>query len=284
MRSPWTAPVLLVLLAVSACTSEQPSAPPPSVPSPSGLSPSATASASAAPIRSAGLAQRCGSPDVPSTLHRIRSTDGVTLSAASIGTGPRAVVLLHQSDGDACGWWSFGGPWLAAQGYRVLMLELRCFGESTCPGPQQIGERLADVRAAASWLRATGARTVSVVGVSMGGTIAAAAGADPRVAANAVVDVSGELTSTPVQASPPLSARDAVPRLRSRLLYLTAAQDLGVDHTADLTLLARAPAGHVTTTVVPDSGDHGWALLTTDGQTPSRWARDLAAFLRTAPA
>src|SRR5690348_16149959 len=102
MRSPWTAPVLLLLLAVSACTSEPPSAPPPSVPA-SGPSPSsATASASAAPIRSAGLARRCGAPDVPSTLHRIRSTDGVTLSAASIGTGPRAVVLLHQSDGDAC--------------------------------------------------------------------------------------------------------------------------------------------------------------------------------------
>ena len=273
--------MLLVLLAVSACTSGgSPSATPP--PSPS-LSPSASPS-SQDPIRSAGLAQRCGAPDVPSTLHRLRSTDGVVLSAASIGTGPRAVVLLHQSDGDACGWWSFGGPWLAGQGYRVLMLELRCFGESTCPGSQQIGERLADVRAAAAWLRATGARTVSVVGVSMGGTIAAAAGADPRVAANAVVDMSGELTSTPVQASPPLSARDAIPHLRSRLLYLTAAQDLGVDHTADLTLLSRAPAGHVTTTVVPDSGDHGWALLTTDGHTPSRWARALAAFLRTAPA
>ena len=278
--------MLLVLLAVSACTSEPPSAPPPSVPAsaPSPSSATASASASAAPIRSAGLARRCGAPDVPSTLHRIRSTDGVTLSAASIGTGPRAVVLLHQSDGDACGWWSFGGPWLAAQGYRVLIVELRCFGESTCPGSHKIGERLADVRAAASWLRATGARTVSVVGVSMGGTIAAAAGADARVAANAVVDVSGELTSTPVQASPPLSARDAVPRLRCRLLYLTAAQDLGVDHTADLTLLARAPAGDVTTTLVPDSGDHGWALLTTDGHTPSRWARALAAFLRTAPA
>ena len=269
--------MLLVLLAVSACTSEQV----PTAPAPTSATASAPRSAtpSPAPIRSAGLAQRCGAPDLPSTLHRIRSTDGVTLSAASIGTGPRAVVLLHQSDGDACGWWSFGGPWLAARGYRVLMLELRCFGESTCPGPQQIGERLADVRAAAAWLRATGARTVSVVGVSMGGTIAAAAGADPRVAADAVVDVSGELTSTAVQASPPLSARDAVPRLRSRLLYLTAAQDLGVDHTADLALLTRAPAGRVTTTVVPDSGDHGWSLLTTDGHTPSRWARTLAAFL-----
>ena len=208
MRSRWTAPVLLVLLAVSACTSGgSPSA---SAPSPSAPSPSATASASPDPIRSAGLAQRCGAPDVPSTLHRLRSTDGVVLSAASIGTGPRAVVLLHQSDGDACGWWSFGGPWLAGQGYRVLIVELRCFGESSCPGSQQIGERLADVRAAAAWLRATGARTVSVVGVSMGGTIAAAAGADPRVAANAVVDVSGELTSTPVQADPrrcPLATR-----------------------------------------------------------------------------
>jgi hypothetical protein len=101
------------------------------------LSPSATASAvcCADPIGRTRPALR--SPDVPSTLHRIRSTDGVTLSAASIGTGPRAVVLLHQSDGDACGWWSFGARWLAAQGYRVLIVELRCFGESTCPGPQQ---------------------------------------------------------------------------------------------------------------------------------------------------
>jgi pimeloyl-ACP methyl ester carboxylesterase len=282
MRSPvrtWI-PLLLALLAVSACTSEEsPGTPAASPVSPT--SPSLSPPVSPAPIRSAGLAQRCGAPDVPSTLHRIRSTDGVTLSAASIGTGPRAVVLLHQSDGNACGWWSFGGPWLAGQGYRVLMLELRCFGESTCPRSQRIGERLADVRVAVAWLRATGARTVSVVGVSMGGAIAVAAGADPRIGADAVVDVSGELTSTPVQASPPLSARDAVPRLRSRLLYLTADQDLGVDHTADLALLARAPTGRVTATVVPGSGDHGWALLSTDGHTATRWARDLEAFLRT---
>ena len=193
-------------------------------------------------------------------------------------------MLLHQSDGDNCGWWSFGGPWLAGKGYRVLMLELRCFGESSCPASDRIGERLADVRAAASWLRATGAHTVSVVGVSMGGTIAVAAGADPRIAAAAVVDVSGALTATQVQSSPPLSARTAIPALRAPLLYLTAAQDLSVDHAADLALLARAPTGRVTTTVVPDSGDHGWSLLTTDGHTPTRSATDLEAFLRTATA
>ena len=274
LRRTWTPLLVLVLLAVPACTSGQAPASPTSRP--------ASTSPSPAPIRSAGLAQRCGPPDLPSTLHRIRSTDGVTLSAASIGTGPRGVVLLHQSDGDNCGWWSFGAPWLAAKGYRVLMLELRCFGESTCPRSQRIGERLADVRAAVRWLRATGARTVSVVGVSMGGTIAVAAGADPGI--TAVVDVSGELTPTQVQSSPPLSARAAVSGLRAPLLYLTAAEDLGVDHAADLALLARAPAGRVTTTVVPDSGDHGWSLLTTDGDTPTRWTRDLEAFLRAATA
>jgi pimeloyl-ACP methyl ester carboxylesterase len=81
------------------------------------------------------------------------------------------------------------------------MVDLRCFGESACPDDaQRIGERLADVRAAAAWLRRAGARTVAVAGVSMGGTIAVA---------------------------------------------------------------------------------HGWSLFTDDGRTPTRWAEQVAAFLRT---
>jgi pimeloyl-ACP methyl ester carboxylesterase len=270
--------VLLLGLLAPACTTGGGDAPPPS-----------TAAASPAPvtspppIRSAGAAQRCGAPDVPSTVQRIRSTDGVTLSATAIGSGPRGVLLLHQSNGDTCGWWAFGGPWLAERGYRVLMVDLRCFGESSCPADTgRIGERLADVRAAAAWLRKAGARTVAVVGVSMGGTIAVAAGADAQVGAAATVDVSGELTDTVVLAAPPLSARTAVPRLRAPLLYLTAADDGGVDHTADTARLGGAPAGIVTSTVVADSGDHGWGLLTTDGRTPSRWAVQIEEFLRTA--
>lgn len=270
-------PIVALLIAVSACTSA-PAEPSPA-PAPSTSRPVAT---TPAPIGSPGLAQRCGSPDQPSTLHRIRSTDGVTLAAASIGTGPRGLVLLHQSDGDSCGWWGFGGPWLAGQGYRVLMVDLRCFGESTCPDdPQRIGERLADVRAAAAWLRKAGARSVAVAGVSMGGTVAVAAGADPEVAAIAVVDVSGELTDTVVRSRPPLSARTAVPVLRAPLLYLTAGNDLGVDATGDAARLDAAPAGRVTSTIVPDSGAHGWSLLTDDGRTPTRWAQQIAAFLRT---
>jgi dienelactone hydrolase len=280
------ASVALVLLAAPACTTGERGAQPTSSASrPVASTPSTTASAggSAAAVRSSGLAQRCGTPDVPSTVHRIRSTDGVTLAAASIGSGPRGVLLLPQSDGDSCGWWSFGGPWLASQGYRVLMLDLRCFGESTCPSrPQKIRERLADVRAATAWLRAAGARSVAVVGVSMGGTVAMAAGADDQVSLAAAVDVSGELTDTVLRSSPPLSARTAVAKLRVPVLYLTAEDDLGVDHAADLRRLEHAPPATVTSTLVPDSGDHGWSLLTTDGTTPSRWALHIEAFLRTA--
>jgi dienelactone hydrolase len=279
------ASLALVLLAAPACTTGEGEAQPTSsVPRPAASSPSASASAggSAAAVRSPGLAQRCGTPDVPSTVHRIRSTDGVTLAAASIGSGPRGVLLLPQSDGDSCGWWSFGGPWLASHGYRVLMLDLRCFGESTCPAPQKIGERLADVRAATAWLRAAGARTVAVVGVSMGGTVAMASGADDQISVAAAVDVSGELTDTVLRSAPPLSARTAVAQLRVPVLYLTAEDDLGVDHAADLRRLEQAPPGTVTSTVVPDSGDHGWSLLTADGTTPSRWALHIEAFLRTA--
>jgi pimeloyl-ACP methyl ester carboxylesterase len=283
------ASVALLLLVAPACTTGERDAQPTSAaPRPAASPPTATASppsGSSPAVRSAGLARRCGPPDVPSTVHRIRSTDGVTLAAASVGSGPRGVLLLPQSDGDSCGWWSFGGPWLAGRGYRVLMVDLRCFGESTCPSrPQKIGERLADVRAAAAWLRAAGARTVAVVGVSMGGTVAIAAAADDQVSAAAAVDVSGELTDTVLRSTPPLSARTAVAHLRAPVLYLTAEQDLGVDHAADLRWLERAPAGTVTSTVVPDSGDHGWSLLTTDGTTPSRWALEMEAFLRTASA
>ena len=276
----WIA-LTVLLAAASACTSGSPEPGPAAAPTSAPPTSAPTTSAAPAPIRSAGLAQRCGAPDVPSAVHRIRSTDGVTLAAATIGTGPRGLLLLHQSDGDSCGWWAFAGPWLAGQGYRVLMVDLRCFGESACPkDPQRLGERLADVRAAAAWLRRAGARTVAVAGVSMGGTIAVAAGADPAVGASAVADVSGELTDTVVLARPPLSARTAVPRLRVPLLYLTAEDDSGVDATGDTGRLDGAPAGLVTRTIVPGSGAHGWSLFTDDGRTPTRWAEQVAAFLR----
>ncbi len=86
----------------------------------------------------------------------------------------RAVVLAHGAQFDKESWGQQARV-LAAAGFRVLAIDFRGYGRSTGPGQEQpLGAPLKlDVLAAVRWLRAAGAKSVSVVGGSMGGTAAA---------------------------------------------------------------------------------------------------------------
>ncbi len=100
--------------------------------------------------------------------------DGGLVHGDLYGTGERGVVLAHGGRFDKESWEPQARA-LAAAGFRVLAIDFRGYGQSRGPGdadPLSAPLHL-DVLAAARYLRANGATTVSAVGGSMGGGAAA---------------------------------------------------------------------------------------------------------------
>ncbi len=98
------------------------------------------------------------------------TADGGVVSADSYGAGEHGVVLAHGGRFNK-GSWEKQAQALAAAGFRVLAIDFRGYGQSRGPGdadPMSAPLHL-DVLAAVRYLRKSGAKTVSVVGGSMGG-------------------------------------------------------------------------------------------------------------------
>ena len=101
------------------------------------------------------------------------TSDGGVVSADSYGAGEHAVVLAHGGRFNK-GSWEKQAQALAAAGFRVLAIDFRGYGQSRGPGqsdPMSAPLHL-DILAAVRYLRKTGAKTVAVVGGSMGGAAA----------------------------------------------------------------------------------------------------------------
>ncbi len=96
--------------------------------------------------------------------------DGGVVFADVYGTGDRGIVLAHGGPFNKESW-AKQAQTLAAAGFQVLAFDFRGYGKSRGPGqsdPMSAPLHL-DVLAAVRYLRKTGAKTVSVVGGSMGG-------------------------------------------------------------------------------------------------------------------
>ena len=109
------------------------------------------------------------------------AADGGIVWADLYGTGNRAVVLAHGARFDKDSW-EKQAVILAQAGFRVAAIDFRGYGKSRGPDPSApgAGEKYEDVLAAARYLRKSGARSVSVIGASMGGGAAANALAHAR--------------------------------------------------------------------------------------------------------
>jgi peptidoglycan/xylan/chitin deacetylase (PgdA/CDA1 family)/alpha/beta superfamily hydrolase len=99
----------------------------------------------------------------------LKTADGGVVYGDLYGTGGRGVVLAHGGRFLKESWWK-QAQILAGAGYRVLAIDFRGYGRSTGPGGDVYTAPLyQDVLAAVRHLRKTGAKTVSIIGGSLGG-------------------------------------------------------------------------------------------------------------------
>lgn len=100
--------------------------------------------------------------------------DGGTIYADVYGKGERGVVLVHGGRFNKESWEKQART-MEKAGFRVMAIDLRGRGRSTGPGQADMftAPLQLDVLAAIRYLRKTGAKTVSLVGGSMGGAAAA---------------------------------------------------------------------------------------------------------------
>jgi len=144
--------------------------------------------------------------------------DGGLIYADLYGQGDRCVVLAHGGRFDKESWEKQARV-LAQAGFRVLAIDFRGYGASRGPGqsdPLSAPLHL-DILAAVHYLRSNGAKTVSVVGASMGG---GAAGDASIVSPPGAVD-----RLVLLGAAPNLPAE----KLKAPVLFIVARDDASAD-------------------------------------------------------
>jgi dienelactone hydrolase len=111
---------------------------------------------------------------VPPELVSFPTQDGGLVFANLYGKGNRGVVLAHGGRFNKESWEQQARA-LVKAGFRVLAIDFRGFGQSKGPGQTDLFSAPLhyDVLAAVRYLRKAGAKTVSVVGGSLGGGAAA---------------------------------------------------------------------------------------------------------------
>jgi pimeloyl-ACP methyl ester carboxylesterase len=140
--------------------------------------------------------------------------DGGVIFADIYGNGDRAVVLAHGGRFNKESW-AKQAQALEAAGFQVLALDFRGYGKSHGPGDSDpLGAPLhLDVLAAVRYLHKNGARSVSIVGGSMGG----AAAGDASIASQR-----GEIDRLVLLGAAPNGPAD---KLKSPILYMVARDD-----------------------------------------------------------
>ena len=140
--------------------------------------------------------------------------DGGHICADLYGQGTRAVVLAHGGRFNKESWGEQAQD-LASKGFQIVAIDFRGFGCSTGPGQSNFDTApfAKDVLAAVGYMKANGAKTVSVVGGSFGGSAAGDA---------SIESAPGEIDRIVfLGAAPNLPAE----KLKSRALFIVARED-----------------------------------------------------------
>ncbi|KAA6456037.1 alpha/beta hydrolase [Acidobacteria bacterium AB60] len=144
----------------------------------------------------------------------IPTSDGGVIVADLYGHGDKGLVLAHGGQFNKESWRPQAEQ-LAAAGFHVLAFDFRSYGKSHGPGDKDIytAPLHLDVLAAVRYLHSVGARTVSIVGASLGG----GAAGDASMAA-----APGEIDRLVFLGSAPNGPAD---KLKSPSLFLVARDD-----------------------------------------------------------
>ncbi|HVP00270.1 MAG TPA: alpha/beta fold hydrolase [Bryobacteraceae bacterium] len=191
--------------------------------------------------------------------------DGGVIYADLYGTGDRGVVLAHGMKFDKASW-KEQAVQLANAGFLVAAVDFRGYGKSH-GGPKSQSPRdemYLDVLAAVDYLRGHGAKTVAVIGASMGG----------GASANAVVKgTAGAIDRLVLLAPVPIQSPEqiAVPKL-----YATAQGDPITPQVKEQYEKAPEPKE----LLMLDGAAHAQFLFTTDQS--ERLMREILRFLSAA--
>jgi pimeloyl-ACP methyl ester carboxylesterase len=158
-----------------------------------------------------GVAIAAVSAQSPVSFH---TQDGWAIHGDLYGTADRGIVLIHGGRFTKDSWRTQSDQ-LVKAGFRVLAIDLRGFGLSK-QGPAALdpgfGSPL-DALAAVRYLRKAGAKSVSIVGASMGADAAAGA---------SIESAPGEIDRLVLLAG---SAEDPGDKLKGRKLFIVARDD-----------------------------------------------------------
>jgi fermentation-respiration switch protein FrsA (DUF1100 family) len=122
------------------------------------------------------------------------------------------------------------------------------------------------------------ARSIALVGASLGGVVSVMAGAKLRV--SAVVDLSGERDLGELLPGVDLNSYTSAPGLRAPALFAVAHDDRAVSVADMRAVFRRARSGVKELVVLPASAGHGWYMLIRTGGSWSPLARRVLAFVR----
>lgn len=228
-------------------------------------SPDSSAAVTVSPSkRTLTAVERCGGTELMGATTVRIPLAGDALYGIQAGTGARAVLLIHGSGQRGVCVWRQEIPALAAAGFRVLAIDHRCVGESTCTASAT--DLVADIAEAVRHLRATGATAVTVIGASAGTAQVIVAAGTPAVPLTAAVALSPGRLDDDVRSGGevPRTARQAAPRIRVPTLYVVAADD-PLSSVPDTKALHDATPQTYRRLVSLPSGGHAQALLYRDG-------------------
>lgn len=146
------------------------------------------------------------------------TADGGIVYGDVYGEGSRGVLLAHGGQFNKESW-KKQAMVLTGAGFLVLAIDFRGYGQSRGPGQSDplSAPLYFDVLAAVDYLRRTGAKTVSVVGASLGGWAAGDA---------SIMSQPGEIDRLVFLGSSPIGPAE---KLKARSLFIVARDDTSGD-------------------------------------------------------
>jgi dienelactone hydrolase len=200
------------------------------------------------------LAEACGTvySDLPAHTSWVKTSDGVRLYLADIGSGKTTVVLAHGGRSDLCETLDFAGQ-LLAKGYGIVAFDFRGNGRSQSPSRNRLSLGR-DLSAAVAHARRSGAARVFLVGSSMGGAAIVQNTSALRVAGRI------SLSGTRLWPGYGINNRAGVARIRDPFLYVGTRRDWRAPLKEALGIFRRVGARDKRSVFYPGS-NHGWDII-----------------------